>query len=62
MDFGAIISFFATNWDNILGGILTIIGGASVLARVTPWEWDNKALDFIQKIIDGLALSKKPTP
>lgn len=59
MDFGSIINFFAANWDNILQAILMAIGSASIIARITPWEWDNKFLDFLQKMIDGLALSKK---
>lgn len=53
--------FFAENWQNIALGISGIVAGASVIAKVTPWEWDNVFLDKVQSIIHALALTKKPT-
>ena len=32
---------------DIVSSIFTLIGALKVLARFTPWKWDDKVLDII---------------
>ena len=45
------------NWDTVVGGLLTIIGGASVIAKLTPTPADDAFLAKIVKALDFLALN-----
>ncbi len=53
------IEWLATNWATLLGGILAVLGGASILARLTPTEVDNKVIDAILKVIKVLGLNSE---
>jgi len=52
------IEFILENWMTI---ITAAIAGASVIAKVTPNQTDNTVIARLQKIVDVLALSSKPT-
>lgn len=54
-----ITNLAALDWSQIGLGLLTILGGASVIAKVTPTEADNKAVDFVYKIVHAIGLTKK---
>lgn len=49
------------NWDIILGAATGIITSASIIAKLTPTEVDNKILLILLKFIDKLAINNKPT-
>jgi hypothetical protein len=51
--------WISANWENILlviGGVITL---ASVIAKITPNETDNKVLEVIIKIFEKLSLNTK---
>jgi hypothetical protein len=50
------------NWDSIVGGLLAIIGGCSVIAKLTPTPADDAILAKIVKALDFLALNKQRNP
>jgi hypothetical protein len=39
----------------VLGALLAILGGLKVLARLTKSEWDDKALDAVERILSPIA-------
>lgn len=45
--------------DDMVAGLLMILGGASILARFTPTKKDDKILAAIFKVIHTLGLTKK---
>jgi len=51
------------NWiiENWLIIATTAISIASVVAKITPNETDNKIIAMIQKFVDTIAMSSKPT-
>jgi len=58
MDVQAVIDFLlAVNWKEVFEALFAIIGGFTVLAKYTPWEWDNKVADFLAKLIHAGALN-----
>jgi len=46
------------DWSEVVVGILAILGGASVIAKLTPTDVDNKIIDKILTIIHKLGLTK----
>jgi len=53
------IQWLVEHADDIVSGLLMILGGASILARLTPTKKDDKVLDAILKVIHTLGLTKK---
>lgn len=51
----SIISFIMSNGADIAYATLAIIGGLKIIARYTPWEGDDKALEFIEAPFKWLA-------
>lgn len=51
------MEFIMTYWP----AIPAMITAASVIAKITPNETDNKIVAILQKIIDTIALSSTPT-
>lgn len=47
--------------ETIVTIITSIITIASIIAKVTPTETDNRVLGVILTVIDKLALNNKPT-
>jgi len=52
------MEWITSNWKVLITGILAILGGASILARLTPTEVDNKIIDAILRLIKTLGLNK----
>ena len=48
----------ALDWTAIVTALLAILGGASVIAKMTPTTWDDK---IIGKLINLIGLAKKVT-
>lgn len=53
----AIIMLIVSNWDVLIGAVLVIIGGFSVIAKITPTPKDDAALAKVYKIINAIALN-----
>ena len=46
-----VYNFVLVQGPVILGALLAIVGGLKVLAGLSPWEWDNKAVAAIDSIL-----------
>ena len=44
------------NWGEVIQAVLMILGGASIIAKLTPTKWDDK---IIGKLINLIGLAKK---
>jgi hypothetical protein len=55
------MEWLIANWDTILLGVTGIISGASIIAKLTPTETDDKILAKILRFIDFLAINNKPS-
>jgi len=55
------ILWVINNWETILLVATGIVTGASVIAKLTPSETDDKWLAKILKVVDMLAINNKPT-
>ena len=55
------ILWVINNWETILLAATGIVTGASVIAKLTPSETDDKWLAKILKVVDMLAINNKPT-
>lgn len=55
MDFQHIITFIQGSGSDILSATLMVIGGLKVIARYTPFDWDDKALAAIESPVTFLA-------
>lgn len=53
------IQWFLANYQTIGTAILTIVGGFSVIAKLTPTPADDAALAKIVKVLDFLAFNKQ---
>jgi len=40
--------------------ILAILGGLHAVAKITPWEADNKIVDFLLKLFKRIGLQPRP--
>lgn len=58
MDIGAIVTWITTNWANIGMAVLSILGGFSIIAKLTPTKADDKVIDAILKIVHAIGLTK----
>jgi len=57
-----LIIFLTTiEWGTVIKNLTILVSIASVIAKLTPDETDNKLIAVIQKIIDIIAMSSKPT-
>lgn len=54
-----IIGWVIGNIGTLVTGLLAVLGGFSILAKLTPTRKDDAALDAILKIIHTLGLTKK---
>lgn len=62
MDFGGMVSWLVANWADVSSVVLAVLGAASLVARITPTEADNKVVDLLLKVVHGLGLTKPPAP
>lgn len=45
--------------QQIISAVLMILGGASIIAKMTPTEADNKFIQKIEDFIHALGLTKR---
>jgi hypothetical protein len=48
------MEYIIQNWEQILTGVASIVGGFSVLATMTPNKSDNQVVDTIMRVINLL--------
>ena len=53
------LKWAADNYQTIIGGLLAIIGGFSILAKLTPTPKDDEILAKIVKVLDFCAMNKQ---
>lgn len=53
------LNFVTSNYGAIISGLLAIIGGFSILAKLTPTPKDDEILAKAVKVLDFLALNKQ---
>jgi hypothetical protein len=53
------IDYITTNYAELTVALLAVLGAASAIAKLTPTEADNKALEAIYKVVHALGLTKK---
>ena len=58
----AIFAWIAANYESVVAGVLAIIGGLSIIAKLTPTPKDDEVLAKIVKALDFLALNKQRQP
>lgn len=42
------------NWSDIAQAVLAVLGGLKIIARYTPFEWDDKALAALESPVTAL--------
>lgn len=52
-----VITFFSTNWVNIMGIVTGAVSVASMIAAITPTPRDDIFIGKLYKIVDWLALN-----
>jgi hypothetical protein len=62
MDFAAIVAWLTTHWADLAEGTLMFLGAASVIARLTPTDADDKIIASILKVVHGFGLTKPAAP
>lgn len=53
-----VIQYVTEHGPDILQALLAIVGGASVFARLTPTEADDKFVDAVLRALNFLAFNK----
>jgi len=53
------VELIATHGVTIVQGLLMVLGGFSILAKVTPTPKDDKVIDKVLSVIHTLGLTKK---
>lgn len=54
-----LVNWVLVHGGDLLTGTLAILGGFSILAKLTPTEADDKAINFVLSIIHSFGLTKK---
>ena len=53
------IEYIIANATDLTALLLAVLGVASIVARLTPTEADNKVLEYVYKLVHALGLTKK---
>jgi hypothetical protein len=59
MDLNAVVSWVVANWGTIGTVVLSVLGAASVVAKLTPSTSDDAVVDFLLSVVHGLGMSGK---
>lgn len=63
MDIAGIITWFTTNWDDILKVYVSVVGVASVIVRLTPTLKDDDVLKGVIRFLGKyVALNRSSSP
>lgn len=54
-----ILLWLTENVGTIVSGVLAIIGGASVLAKITPTPKDDEFLKSLRELLEQIALNPR---
>jgi len=54
------MNWLAQNWLNIVAAATSLITAASIIARMTPNESDDKVVDRVLKVIQWLSINGRP--
>jgi len=54
------MNWVIANWDSVLGIITGLITVASIVAKLTPSETDDKMIAKVLKVIDVIAINSTP--
>jgi len=46
------IDWVMENWEQVLMGVSSIVGGFSILATMTPNSADNRVVDAVMRVIN----------
>jgi len=55
------MEFITENWESIVAIFTGVVTLASIVAKITTNETDNKIVGVLLKIVDMLAINTKPT-
>ena len=55
------MDFIINNWGTILAIIPMVIGLATVIAKITPNQTDDKVVGFLMRMVDLLAVHAEKT-
>ena len=53
-----IIAWITANWANLGLGIFSVLGGFSIIAKLTPTKADDAIVDTLLNIVHTLGLTK----
>ena len=53
------MEYIIQNWEQILTGVASIVGGFSVLATMTPNKSDNQVVDTINESDQSLGCKRR---
>jgi hypothetical protein len=56
------ITWILANYGTIITGLLAIVGGFSVIAKLTPTPKDDAIIAKIVAVLDFVAMNKQRTP
>jgi len=63
MDIAGIVTWFTTNWDDIIKAYLAIVGVASIIVKLTPTLKDDDVLKGVMRFLGKyVALNKSVGP
>lgn len=54
--------WITTNYNTVITAILAVIGGLSIIAKLTPTPKDDEILEKVVKVLDFLSLNKQRSP
>ncbi len=55
------MDYIVANWADIIAILTGVVTTASIIAKMTITETDNKYVGYALKFIDFLAINNKPT-
>jgi len=55
------MDWLIANWASIVAIVTGVVTVASIIAKLTPTETDDKVVGYFLKLIDFLAINNKPT-
>lgn len=53
-----VFAFITTHGAELLSAVLMILGGFSIIAKMTPTKADDKVIDAVLKVIHTFGLTK----
>jgi len=53
------MGWFLANWQSVVEIVLMVLGAASLVAKLTPTDVDNRVIDKIVSVIHAFGLTKK---